>query len=83
MIAGLALAFSLRWLSTHKPRVFGAIALPGWSLLGVLGCVMAFLWAATTHRAGWANHNLLLFSPLCLLLVPLHAAFAFARDPRR
>ena len=34
-----------------------------WSLLGVLGCVMAFLWTATTHRAGWANHNLLLFSP--------------------
>ena len=70
LIAGLALAFAMRGLSTHKPRVFGAIALPGWSLLGVLGCVLAFLWLATTHRAGWANHNLLLFSPLCLLLVP-------------
>lgn len=70
LIAGLALAFALRALATRKPRVFGAIALPGWSLLGVLGCVMAFLWLATTHRAGWANHNLLLFSPLCLLLVP-------------
>ena len=70
LIAGLALAFALRALATRKPRVFGAIALPGWSLLGVLGCVMAFLWLATTHRAGWANHNLLLFSPLCLLLLP-------------
>lgn len=70
LIAGLALAIALRWLSTARPRVFGAIALPGWSLLGVLGCVMAFIWIATTHRAGWANHNLLIFSPLCLLLVP-------------
>lgn len=70
LIAGLALAFAMRALSMHKPRVFGAIALPGWALLGVLGCVMAFIWIATTHRAGWANHNLLVFSPLCLLLLP-------------
>ena len=44
---------------------------------------MAFLWLATTHRAGWANHNLLLFSPLCLLLVPGAIAMLRGREPSR
>ena len=37
---------------------------------GLLGLLLAFLWCCTAHRAGWANHNLLLLSPLCLLLLP-------------
>ena len=31
---------------------------------------MLFIWLGTAHRFGWANHNLLLFNPLCLLLLP-------------
>lgn len=39
-----------------------ACAVPGLILLG--------LWAFTEHESAWANENLLLFSPLCLLLLP-------------
>jgi hypothetical protein len=36
----------------------------------VLGVLMLFLWLGTEHRFAWANRNLLLFPPLCLLLLP-------------
>jgi hypothetical protein len=83
LIAGLALAFGVRWLQSHRPRTFGALALPAWTLLGLLGALMAFLWCCTAHVAGWANHNLLLFSPLCLLLVPGAIALLRGRAPSR
>jgi len=83
LIAGLALAFGMRWLQSHRPRTFGALALPAWTLLGLLGALMAFLWCCTAHVAGWANHNLLLFSPLCLLLVPGAIALLRGRAPSR
>src|SRR5690606_2892384 len=35
-----------------------------------LAAVMLYIWLGTAHRFGWANHNLLLFNPLCLLLLP-------------
>ena len=44
--------------------------MPAWTLCGVIGLLLAFIWCCTAHRAGWANANLLLLSPLCLLLVP-------------
>src|SRR3546814_18645289 len=31
---------------------------------------MLFVCFFTAHRFGWTNHNLLLFNPLCLLLLP-------------
>ncbi|KGQ18658.1 putative membrane protein [Lysobacter dokdonensis DS-58] len=70
LVAGLLVAIGARWLMARKPRVLGALALPFWTVCGALGLVMAFLWCCTEHVAGWANHNLLLFSPLCLLLLP-------------
>ena len=70
LLAGLAIALGVRWAAARRPRLLGAVALPFWTLCGALGLVMAFLWCCTEHRAGWANHNLLLFSPLCLLLLP-------------
>ena len=70
LLAGLAIALGVRWAAARRPRLLGAVALPFWTLCGVLGLVIAFLWCCTEHRAGWANHNLLLFSPLCLLLLP-------------
>jgi hypothetical protein len=70
LIAGLVLAVGIRWARAKHRRVLGAVALPFWSLCGVLGLVLAFLWCCTDHHAAWANHNLLLVSPLCLLLVP-------------
>ena len=83
LLAGLALAFAVRWAMARRPRALGAVALPVWTLLGLLGLLMAFLWCCTAHRGAWANHNLLLFSPLCLLLVPGAWALLRGRDTSR
>lgn len=47
-----------------------ALALPFWFLCGLVGLVLLLGWAFTAHEAMWANRNLLLFDPLCLLLLP-------------
>ena len=83
LIAGVLLAVGARWLATHKPRVLGGLMLPTWTVLGLLGLLMAFIWCCTAHRAGWTNHNLLLFSPLCLLLVPGAILMLRGRAPSR
>ncbi|TWT18554.1 DUF4105 domain-containing protein [Luteimonas marina] len=78
LLAGIAIAIALRALGQHRPAALAAIALPFWTLCGVLGGLMLFLWGATEHRFAWANQNLLLLSPLCLLL--LHGGWRIARD---
>ncbi|BCT92954.1 membrane protein [Lysobacter helvus] len=70
LLAGLVAAGLVRMLAARAPRLLGGIALPFWTVLGLLGLLLAFIWCCTAHVAGWANHNLLLFSPLCLLLLP-------------
>lgn len=69
LLAGLVLASAVLWLGKRAPARLAAIALPFWSLCGILGLVMLFLWLGTEHRFAWANRNLMLLSPLCLLLV--------------
>ena len=68
-LAGLALA-GLAWSQRARPRRVAAAALPAWGLCAALAAVMLYIWLGTAHRFGWANHNLLLFNPLCLLLLP-------------
>ena len=70
LLAGLAIAVALRWLGARAPAIVAGLALPWWTLCGVLGLLMLFLWGFTEHRFGWANQNLLLLPPLCLLLLP-------------
>ena len=70
LLWGVALAVVLLWIGRLAPRVLAALALPLWTLCGLLGLLMLFIWFGTAHRAGWANQNLLLFNPLCLLLWP-------------
>ncbi len=70
LLAGLAIALALRVLGTRRPAVVAGVALPFWGLCGVLGLLLLFLWGFTEHRFAWANQNLLLLSPLCLLLLP-------------
>jgi hypothetical protein len=48
-------------------------------LLGVGGIVLLGLWLLTDHVSAWGNENLLLFNPLCLLLVPAWLASFGAR----
>jgi len=83
LLAGTGVAAALWLIGRSGPRPALWIALPAWTLCGVLGLVMAFLWCCTAHRAGWANHNLLLFNPLCLLLWPGAVRLLRRREPGR
>ncbi|MBK7013412.1 MAG: hypothetical protein IPH43_12845 [Xanthomonadales bacterium] len=38
-------------------------------LCGLIGLVLLGLWGFTEHQAAWRNENLLIFSPLCLLML--------------
>ncbi len=70
LFAGLAAALAAGWLGRRRPRLLAALALPFWLLCSLAGSLMIYLWLATAHAAGHGNENILLFSPLCLLLLP-------------
>ena len=70
LLLGLALALAVTWLGARRPRLLAGLALPFWTLCGLLGAVMAFIWCCTQHYAGHGNENLLLLSPLAFGLLP-------------
>lgn len=75
LLAGLMLAGILLGLARYRAVaaarwLFMLIASSTALLCGVGGLILAVLWAATEHWAGWRNVNLLLLDPLCLLLLP-------------
>jgi hypothetical protein len=70
LFIGLALALAISWVGARRPRLLAALALPFWLLAGLTGCLMLYLWFGTAHVAGHGNENLLLLSPICLLLLP-------------
>src|SRR5690606_34662216 len=82
LLAGAALA-ALAWSQRHRPRAVAAVAMPAWLLFGAVGALMLYIWFGTAHRFGWANHNLLLFNPLCILLLPGAWRIARGRDGGR
>ncbi|HET6602979.1 MAG TPA: DUF4105 domain-containing protein [Xanthomonadaceae bacterium] len=66
LAAGVLLAAAMALL----PRRGATIVLAGWwSLAGIGGLALAALWAFTDHQAAWANANLMLADPLCLVLL--------------
>lgn len=77
LLAGLAIAALWSWLHTCRLRFAAGIALIFWLNAGLLGTVMLGIWLGTEHRFGWANHNLMLLSPLSWLL--LHGGWRLAR----
>ncbi|WP_051414359.1 DUF4105 domain-containing protein [Pseudoxanthomonas suwonensis] len=81
-LAGIVLAAGVLALR-RRPRLLAGLALPLWLLCGLAGALMAFLWLGTAHQAGWANRNLFLLSPLCLLLLPGAIALLRGRTPGR
>ena len=81
LLAGLFVAAAILLVAPRKPRLVAALALPFWLLCGVIGAVLVFLWGFTEHHAAWANRNLLLFNPLCLLLVPGAVTLLRKRTP--
>lgn len=81
---GLGIAVLLLFLNAQRQHAgariaFASIALTLSLLFGIAGLVLAGLWAFTDHQSAWRNENLLLFNPLCLLLLPTWLA-AFRRD---
>ena len=71
LFIGLAVALGLGWLGRRRPRALAAIALPFWTVAGLAGLLMLYLWLGSEHHAAYGNENLLLLSPLCLGLLPL------------
>jgi hypothetical protein len=76
-----ALAFGSAWaamllgLARLRARAWARVAFASIASLcafvfGIAGVVLAGLWLFTDHVSAWRNENLLLFNPLCLLLLP-------------
>jgi len=83
LLAGLGLSAVFWTLARARPRLAAALAAIPWLACGVLGTLMLYLWLGTEHRFAWANENLLLFDPLCLLLLPGAWAIAGGKAPGR
>ena len=83
LLAGIAVSAVSWLLGRGAPGRTLWVALPFWTLCTLLGALMLFIWLFTVHRAGWANHNLLLFNPLCLLLLPGAVRILRGREPGR
>lgn len=81
LLAGLAIAALVVASGRRHPRALGAFVLPLWLLCGIGGVLLVYLWGFTTHRAAWANQNLLLLNPLCLLLLPAAIGLLRGRMP--
>ncbi|MCX7557089.1 DUF4105 domain-containing protein [Xanthomonadaceae bacterium JHOS43] len=80
--AALFLAWSLRERAGRLQRLGGALLAGGLlALCGLGGMCLIALWALTEHVAAYGNENLLLFNPLCLLLLGALPALARGTTP--
>jgi hypothetical protein len=75
LIAGIVIGIVLIALSRASSHawarvVFGLSAIAFAVVLSVGGLVLLALWFLTDHVSAWRNENILLFDPLCLLLLP-------------
>lgn len=67
----LALVLLTRWRAADIARgAYLMLSLLPALVSGLGGLVLLAAWALTDHWAMWGNHNLLLFNPLSLLLLP-------------
>ena len=71
LVVGLAITGLIRLARSPRPiALVGRLVAGAWLLLmGIGGLILIFFWVATKHWAMYANFNLLLLSPLGLLLV--------------
>lgn len=72
MAIGLVLAAVFFFIARRAPRWAALLQLGFWGLCGLIGTVLALVWAFTEHRFAYANENLLLFSPLAWLALILY-----------
>lgn len=82
LLIGLASATLILTAGNKRPRLLGAVALPLWLLCGLGGALLTYLWGFSEHQAAWANRNLLLLNPLCLLLLPCAFGLLRKRPPK-
>lgn len=80
-IGGLVLAGLALWSGRRTPRLLAGFALAFWTVAGLAGALMLFIWFGSAHVAGYGNENLLLLSPLCLFLLPGGWAKLRGREP--
>lgn len=83
-LAGIAIGVLLVWLArnSHARTLGAAIAVTG-SICGLLGSILLLAWWLTAHWAVWRNSNLLLFTPLALLLLPAAVRIFRGQAPGR
>ena len=72
---GVAFAWLIGFLSYRREQRWARAGFATFAFLFSLACtsfglILLGLWGFTEHESAWANENLLLFSPLCLLLLP-------------
>ena len=80
VVLGLARLHGRAWARAILAASAGLTAL----MLGLGGVVLVALWTLTDHKAAWRNENILLFDPLCLLLLPCWlGAFRLRWQPSR
>ncbi|WP_456361970.1 lipoprotein N-acyltransferase Lnb domain-containing protein [Xanthomonas arboricola] len=82
LLTGLIVAAGVLALG-RRPRVLAAFALPYWLLCAIGGGLLVYLWGFTVHQSAWANRNLLLVNPLCVLLLVGGIALLRGRRPGR
>ena len=82
LLCGLVIAAGVLALR-RRTRLLAGLALPLWLLCTIAGGLLVFLWGFSTHYAAWANRNLLLLSPLCVLLLPGAISLLRRRVPGR
>nr|WP_260222254.1 DUF4105 domain-containing protein [Xanthomonas euroxanthea] len=82
LLTGLIVAAGLLALG-RRQRVLAAFALPYWLLCAIGGGLLVYLWGFTVHQSAWANRNLLLVNPLCVLLLAGGIALLRGRRPGR
>ncbi len=71
IVAGIILLALARLRAQGWARItFASAASLSALFLGCAGLVLIGLWALTDHVSAWRNENILLFNPLCLLLLP-------------
>ncbi|MBB4132846.1 DUF4105 domain-containing protein [Xanthomonas sp. 3075] len=82
LLTGLIVATGVLALG-RRQRLLAALALPYWLLCAIGGGLLVYLWGFTVHQSAWANRNLLLVNPLCLLLLIGGIAVWRGRRPGR
>ncbi|MEN1943370.1 DUF4105 domain-containing protein [Luteimonas sp. MJ293] len=83
LLAGLIVGGAILWAGARSPARLAGAAIPFWAVCTLAGLLIAFIGFGTEHRFGWNNYNILLFNPLCLLLLPGAWRVARGRAPGR